>query len=124
MSRNIQRNAAMRDLPNRTAAAALPGTAKAGAQRTLSVEAVMDLASAMLWPEPMAEQIAAIVDADPRRDDALLAMLLVRSPDAATTGPIANLRRDTTPLGHRGAAPAQAVGDADAETTPHDSAGL
>jgi len=86
-------------------------------ERALSVEAVMDLASEILWPEPGREQPVGIDDVDASRaqEYSLLAMLLSRSPDAATLSRIAKLRGDTTSLGLAHLALAQAAGNASAE---------
>jgi TorA maturation chaperone TorD len=69
--------------------------------RALSVEAVMDLASEILWPELGHEQPVEIdgVDAHRAQEYSLLAMLLSRSPDGATLSRIAKLHGDATPLG-------------------------
>ena len=85
--------------------------------RTLSVEAVMDLASEILWPEVGHEQPVEIDEFDAHRaqEYSLLAMLLSRSPDAATLNRIAKLRGDATPLGLAHLALAQAAGNASAE---------
>jgi TorA maturation chaperone TorD len=86
-------------------------------KRALSVEAVMDLASEMLWPEPGRQQSVEINDVDASRaqEYSLLAMLLSRSPDAATLGRIAKLTGDATSLGLAHLALAQAAGNAGAE---------
>ena len=70
-------------------------------KRELSVEVVMNLASEILWPELGHEQPVEIDDIDANRaqEYSLLAMLLVRPPDAATLSRIAALQGDTTPLG-------------------------
>jgi TorA maturation chaperone TorD len=85
--------------------------------RTLSVEAVMDLASEILWPEVGHEQPVEIDEFDAQRaqEYSLLAMLLIRSPDAATLNRIAKLGGDATPLGLAHLALAQAAGNASAE---------
>jgi len=85
--------------------------------RTLSVEAVMDLASEILWPEVRHEQPVDIDELDAHRaqEYSLLAMLLSRSPDAAMLNRIAKLRGDATPLGLAHLALAQAAGNASAE---------
>lgn len=57
---------------------------KAPSQRELSVEAVMDVARTILQPVPCGEQPAEIEDAIRAQQYALLAMLLARTPDAAT----------------------------------------
>ena len=57
---------------------------KAPSQRELSVEAVMDVARTILQPVPCGEQPAEIEDAIRAQQCALLAMLLARTPDAAT----------------------------------------
>jgi TorA maturation chaperone TorD len=84
--------------------------------RTLSVEAVMDLASEILWPEAD-EQPVEIDEFDSHRSNeySLLAMLLSRPPDAATLNRIAKLRGDTTSLGLAHLALAQAAGNVSAE---------
>jgi TorA maturation chaperone TorD len=86
-------------------------------KRALSVEAVMDLESEILWPENRLEQPVETDDVDASRaqEYSLLAMLLSRSPDAATLGRIAKLRGDTTSLGLAHVALAQAAGSANAE---------
>ena len=85
--------------------------------RTLSVEAVMDLASEILWPGVGHEQPVEIDEFDAQRaqEYSLLAMLLGRSPDAATLNRIAKLGGDATPLGLAHLALAQAAGNASAE---------
>ena len=85
--------------------------------RTLSVEAVMDLASEILWPEAGHEQPVGIDEFDSLRSKeySLLAMLLSRPPDAATLNRIAKLRGDTTSLGLAHLALAQAAGNVSAE---------
>jgi TorA maturation chaperone TorD len=85
--------------------------------RALSVESVMDLASEILWPELDHEQTVEIDDFDANRaqEYSLLAMLLSRSPDAATLSRIAKLHGDATPLGLAHLALAQATGNASAE---------
>jgi TorA maturation chaperone TorD len=85
--------------------------------RALSVEAVMDLASEILWPEPAREQPITIDDVDAGRaqEYSLLAMLLNGSPDSATLGRIARLNGDTTPLGLAHLALAQAAGNVSVE---------
>lgn len=85
--------------------------------RALSVEAVMDLASEILWPKLDHEQTVEIDDFDANRaqEYSLLAMLLSRSPDAATLSRIAKLHGDATPLGLAHLALAQATGNASAE---------
>ena len=85
--------------------------------RTLSVEAVMDLASEILWPEVGHEQPVEIDEFGAHRaqEYSLLAMLLSRSPDAAMLNRIAKLRGDATPLGLAHLALAQAAGNASAE---------
>ena len=90
---------------------------KAPARRVLSVAAVMDVAWTILQPAPCGEQPAEIDDFDAARaqEYSLLAMLLARSPDAATLSRIAKLRGDATPLGLAHLALAQAAGNASAE---------
>ena len=85
--------------------------------RTLSVEAVMDLASEILWPEVGHEQPVESDEFDAHRaqEYSLLAMLLSRSPDAATLKRIAKLRGDVSPLGLAHLALAQAAGKASPE---------
>lgn len=86
-------------------------------QRTLSVEAVMDVASAILWPESGREQVVEIDDVDAARaqEYSLLAKLLARAPDATTLNQIAELHGDATPLGRAHLALAQAAGNTNAE---------
>ena len=86
-------------------------------RRVLSVAAVMDVAWTILQPAPCGEQPAEIDDVDAARaqEYALLAMLLARTPDAATLGRIAKLRGDATPLGRAHVALAQAADNASAE---------
>ena len=87
--------------PDLTAASQLPASSLSHVpKRGLSVEAVMDLDG---------------VDASRAQEYSLLAMLLSRSPDAATLGRIAKLRGDTTSLGLAHVALAQAAGSANAE---------
>ena len=85
--------------------------------RVLSVEAVMDVARAILRPDSCGEQPGEIDDVDAARaqEYALLAMLLARAPDAAILGRIAKLRGDATPLGLAHVALAQAADNASAE---------
>jgi TorA maturation chaperone TorD len=85
--------------------------------RALSVEAVMDLASEILWPEDGHESPVEIDEFDAHRaqEYSLLAMLLRRSPDAATLNRIAKLGGDATPLGLAHLALAQAAGNASAD---------
>ena len=87
-------------------------------QRALSVEAVMDLASEILWPEPGCKRPAEIDDVEGARsrEYSLLAMLLARSPDTATLSRIAELHGEATPLGLAHLALAQAAGNASAES--------
>jgi TorA maturation chaperone TorD len=87
------------------------------AARTLSVEAVMDLAGEILWPEVGREQPVEIDEfvAHRAREYSLLAMLLSRSPDAATLKRIAKLSGDGTRLGLAHLALAQAADNASAE---------
>ena len=104
--------------PDLTAASQLPASSLSDVtKRELSVEAVMDLESEILWPEHRREQPVEIdgVDASRAQEYSLLAMLLSRSPDAATLGRIAKLRGDTTSLGLAHVALAQAAGSANAE---------
>lgn len=104
--------------PDLTAAPQLPASSLSDVtKRELSVEAVMDLESEILWPEHRREQPVEIdgVDASRAQEYSLLAMLLSRSPDAATLGRIAKLRGDTTSLGLAHVALAQAAGSANAE---------
>jgi TorA maturation chaperone TorD len=86
-------------------------------KRELSVEAVMDLANEILWPELGCQQPVEIDDVDTNRaqEYSLLAMLLARPPDAATLNRIAKLHDDTTPLGLAHLALARAAGNASAE---------
>ena len=86
-------------------------------RRVLSVAAVMDVAWTILQPAPCGEQPAEIDDVDAARAQqyALLAMLLARTPDAATLGRIAKLRGDATRLGRAHVALAQAADNASAE---------
>ena len=104
--------------PDLTAASQLPVSSLSHVpKRGLSVEAVMDLESEILWPEHRREQPVEIdgVDASRAQEYSLLAMLLSRSPDATTLGRIAKLRGDTTSLGLAHVALAQAAGSANAE---------
>ena len=90
---------------------------KVPVERVLSVAGVMDVARTILQPAPCDEQPAEIDDVDAARaqEYALLAMLLARTPDAATLGRIAKLRGDATPLGRAHVALAQAADNASAE---------
>jgi TorA maturation chaperone TorD len=83
----------------------------------LSVAAVMDVAWTILQPAPCGEQPAEIDDVDAARvqEYSLLAMLLARTPDAATLGRIAKLHGDATRLGRAHVALAQAADNASAE---------
>jgi len=84
--------------------------------RALSLESVMDLASEILWPERRREQPETDdVDAGRAQEYSLLAMLLSRSPDAATLGRIAALRGDATSLGLAHLALAEAAANASVE---------
>jgi TorA maturation chaperone TorD len=85
--------------------------------RPLSVEAVMDLESEILWPESGHEEPLETdsVDAHRAQEYSLLAMLLSHSPDAATLKQIAKLSGDATPLGLAHLALAQAAATASAE---------
>ena len=78
----------------------------------------MDVASAILWPEPGHEQHIEIdnVDAARAREYMLLATLLARAPDAAMLSQIAKLRCDETPLGNAHLPLTQAASNANAET--------
>jgi TorA maturation chaperone TorD len=89
------------------------------ALRVLSVETVMDVERAILWPDAGGEQPIENdnVAAAGAQEYALLAMLLARTPDAATLSRIANLRGDATPLGLARAALAQAADNASTERT-------
>jgi TorA maturation chaperone TorD len=91
--------------------------ADAPTQCVLSVDAVMDVASAILWPEPGHEQPVEIDDVDAARaqEYLLLATLLARAPDAAMLSRIAKLRCDETPLGSAHLPLAQAASNASAE---------
>ena len=82
--------------------------------RTLSVDAVMDLAAEILWPEVRHEKPVDSCGVDTHRaqEYSLLATLLSRSPDAATLVRIAKLRGDASPFGLARLALAQAAGDA------------
>jgi len=95
----------------------MSGSQNGRAERSLSVESVMDVARTILWPEPGHEQATKIDDVEAARahEYSLLAMLLTRSPDAPTLSRIAELRGDTTPLGRAHLALAQAAGNANAE---------
>jgi len=88
----------------------------ASMERILSVESVMDAASAILWPEPAHEQPVEIDDVEAARaqEYALLATLLARAPNVAMLGRIAKLRGDPSPLGvaHIDLADAAAKADA------------
>jgi TorA maturation chaperone TorD len=90
---------------------------KVPTERVLSVEAVMDVARAILWPDPGGEQPGEIDDVDAARaqEYALLAMLLLRAPHAAILRRTAKLRGDATPLGLAHVALAQAADKASAE---------
>ena len=94
----------------------VPKSSNVGA-RTLSVEAVLYLASEILWPEVGHKQLVEIDEFDAHRaqEYSLLAMLLSRSPDAAALNRIARLRGDAIPLGLAHVALAQAAGNASAE---------
>jgi TorA maturation chaperone TorD len=86
-------------------------------ERELSVEAVMKMAGDILWAEPRHEQPARFDDMEGARarEYSLLAMLLRRSPDAATLNRIAKLRGDATPLGLAHLALAQEAGNTSTE---------
>lgn len=89
----------------------------APAERSLSIETVMDVARAILWPDAGGEQAVETDDGDAARaqEYSLLALLLARAPDAATLSEIATLRGDATPLGLAHVALAQAAENASAE---------
>lgn len=95
----------------------IPRSTSAPIERVLSVEAVMDVARSILWPDPDVEQPVEIDEGDTARaqEYSLLAMLLARAPDAATLDRIAQLRCDSTPLGLAHSALARAAGNAGAE---------
>lgn len=95
-----------------------PSWSDAPAQRALSVEAEMNVASAVLRPEPDRECVAEIddVDAARAREYSLLATLLARSPDAVMLGRIGKLRGDATPLGQAHLALGRAASKANAQT--------
>ena len=95
-----------------------PSWSKAPAQRTLSVEAVMDVASAILSPEPDHKDVAELdnVDLARAREYSLLAALLARAPDAAMLGRIGKLRGDETPLGQAHLALGRAANRANTQT--------
>lgn len=106
------------ELGHPTAASRLPvSSASHIASRALSLESVMDLASEILWPERRREHPDEIDDVDAGRaqEYSLLAMLLSRSPDAATLGRIAALRGDATSLGLAHLALAEAATNASVE---------
>jgi TorA maturation chaperone TorD len=95
-----------------------PSWSKAPAQRTLSVEAVMDVASAILSPEPDHKDVAELDDVDlgRAREYSLLAALLARAPDAAMLDRIGKLRGDETPLGQAHLALGRAANRANTQT--------
>jgi TorA maturation chaperone TorD len=84
----------------------------------LSVDAVMDVASAILWPDPDRVQPIEVDESDTARaqEYSLLARLLTRAPDAATLGRLAKLRCGATALGLAHSALARAAEKARAET--------
>jgi TorA maturation chaperone TorD len=102
-----------------TSEASVSNWPSARTERVLSVEAVMDVERAVLWPDADGEQPVAIDDGDAARaqEYLLLAMLLTRAPDAATLGRIARLHGDATPLGQAHLALAQAAENASDEKT-------
>jgi len=84
---------------SRPLASGLPGSPAA---RELSVDAVMDVARDILWPDDSrGEWSAGVDDIDEVRaqEYSLLAMLLSRAPDADVLNRISQLRGDTTLLG-------------------------
>jgi TorA maturation chaperone TorD len=85
-------------------------------QKVLSMEAVMQSASDILWSIPEGE-LPAIDDVESARAEeyALIAVLLARPPDAVTLNRIAELRGDDTPLGLAHLELAQAAADTNAE---------
>ncbi|XIA64279.1 molecular chaperone [Bradyrhizobium sp. TZ2] len=95
-------------------------------QRALSVEAVMEAASAILWPEPGRKQPTQIdeLEGARAREYSLLAMLLRRPPDAAALDRIAKLRGDATTLGLAHLALAQEAGNASAESIEREYSAL
>jgi TorA maturation chaperone TorD len=99
-----------------SASAASSSSAPRG--RVLSVDAVMDVASAILWPDPARVQPTEVDEGDTARaqEYSLLAKLLIRAPDAATLSRLAKLRCDATPLGLAHSALAQAAENTRAET--------
>jgi TorA maturation chaperone TorD len=99
-----------------SASAASSSSAPRG--RVLSVDAVMDVASAILWPDPDRVQPIEVDESDTARaqEYSLLARLLTRAPDAATLGRLAKLRCGATALGLAHSALARAAEKARAET--------
>jgi TorA maturation chaperone TorD len=96
---------------------ARPNFSSGAAERVLSVDAVMDVARAILWPELSNEEPVEIDDGEAARaqEYSLLAMLLIRAPDTAMLSRIANLRGDATPLGLAHSSLARAAENASAE---------
>lgn len=87
------------------------------AERVSSVEAATGVARAVLRPDLYREPAAALDDVDVARAEeyALLALLLLRAPDAALLARMAKLRSDETKLGTAHAALAMAARHASAE---------
>jgi len=95
---------------SRPLASGLPGSP---ARRELSVDAVMDVARDILWPDTAREEWSVSDDIDEIRaqEYSLLAMLLSRAPRRVALNRISQLRGDTTPLGVAHAALAQIARD-------------
>lgn len=91
-------------------------------QRVLSVDAVMDVAAAILWPESDRKPSSEIDDVDAARaqEYLLLAGLLARAPDAAMLTRIAELRCDETQLGNAHRSLAKAASNASVEAIEHE----
>jgi len=87
-------------------------------EHVLSVEAVMDVARAILWPDSRDKRPSEFDESDVARGNEyrLLAILLARAPDATTLDHIAKIRCDATPLGLAHSALARAAENARAET--------
>jgi TorA maturation chaperone TorD len=87
-------------------------------QRALSVEAVLDVANSILWPDSDRVYIAESDDiaATRAQEYSLLATLLTRSPDSIMLGRIGKLHRDETPLGQAHFALARVASKSNAQT--------
>jgi len=91
-----------------------PISSSGAVERVLSVDAVMEVARAILWPEPSNEKSLETNDGEVARaqENSPLALLLTRAPDLAMLSHIAELHGDATPSGRAHLGLAQAAEDA------------